>query len=268
MSNSSQPRENDLQLSRRVAGEVLAICGSAVQRIAVIGSRAKGTARQDSDLDLVVFVEPAAGTPPWRSADFAAERRRVQSQLASAPVRVDLSVRTTDRFAEARGVIGGVEWLVAHEGVDVFTRPFARNPAVRLGRDLIRRQNVSSWIEPACLAFDAAVRLANDGVLRGGGDLETVRLDDVVTRALTAVLVAHQVYVAKEAGLTAIVEALAPLDRQVHAVASGWRETARSLESTLVVLRSVVERLCADPQLAQMLAGPRARLSRQLVFVR
>jgi len=195
--------EADLALARGVAGRIVSLEGLRVRRVVMIGSRALGTARPDSDLDLVVLVEPPAGTPPWRSADFAAEGVRLRARIGAAPVHVDLWVRTTDRYAEACDVIGGVDWLAAREGIEVFGRPAMRPPGVVLTREQIRCQNVSAWVEHACAALAAAHRLGNAAAVSGGaGDAgepaATVRL--AIARAVTAVLVAHQVYVPASAG--------------------------------------------------------------------
>lgn len=104
----------------------------------MIGSRARGSSTEHSDLDIVVVVELAKGARPWTTSDSHAERRRLQEAAGRPPVRTDLWVCTTELFEEGRHVVGGVESLVQAEGVDLYLRDYDRPPVVRRSPDQVR----------------------------------------------------------------------------------------------------------------------------------
>lgn len=83
-------------------------------RIILFGSRARGTARSDSDLDLLVVL-PAA--PDRRAAAEA-----VMRELADLPVGKDIVVSTPEHLAE-RGQVNGLVYKTAlEEGQVIYER--------------------------------------------------------------------------------------------------------------------------------------------------
>ncbi|HEX2205156.1 MAG TPA: nucleotidyltransferase domain-containing protein, partial [Longimicrobium sp.] len=188
-------------MATELAGRIAAAGRGRVRCVAMVGSRARGTAGPESDLDIVVLVEPEAGAAPWGPKEFRAERDRLRREVAAPPVRTDLWVRTPDRFEEARHVVGGVEWLVETEGVVVYRRAPDRPPVPRRTPEQVRRENVSAWVEHALLALDGTTARANASALAAGGasagdSREAARA--AVERAVNALLVAHGVAATKE----------------------------------------------------------------------
>lgn len=147
-----RPNEADAALATRVAAQIARLGRGRVRQVAMIGSRAYGHARPDSDLDLVVLVELPPGSRPWNGEDFARAGHGLHRLLAHEPVKVDVRVRSTDRFAEAKDVAGGVEWLAAHEGVVVYDMPLVHPTTVRTSTDEVRREIVSAWMHHAIAA--------------------------------------------------------------------------------------------------------------------
>ena len=49
---------SDEQLARRVAGQLRELYGARLKQVVLFGSRARGDADPDSDMDLVVVLEP------------------------------------------------------------------------------------------------------------------------------------------------------------------------------------------------------------------
>lgn len=264
------PKPEDLAMAAELAGRIVAAGRGRVRRVAMVGSRALGTARPESDLDLVVLVELAAGAPPWGPKEFQAERGRLRREAGAPPVRTDLWVRTTDRFEEARRVVGGVEWLVETEGVEVYRRPLDRPPTVRRTPGQVRRENVSAWIEHAMLALEGATARGNAAALAAGGAPAEARqaARAAVERAVNALLVSHQLRADKAGGVG---EMLRRLETVEPAAAAELRSMgAESVDAALEahrVLAAVVHRLSADPVTARYLAGPRERLGRPRIVL-
>jgi predicted nucleotidyltransferase len=85
------------------------------QRVILFGSRARGDAGPDSDIDLLVVVDD--DTPGerlgWRGVYEA--RRSFHEAVDILPLR-------RRRFDERRGVVGSLPWTIDKEGVVVFDR--------------------------------------------------------------------------------------------------------------------------------------------------
>jgi predicted nucleotidyltransferase len=265
------PKPEDLEMAKRLAERIAAAGRGRVRRVVMVGSRALGTAGPESDLDLVVLVETPRGAPAWGQKEFRAERDRLREEMGSPPVRTDLWVRTTDRFEEARRVVGGVEWMAETEGVVVYSRPLERRPVARRTPGQVRRENVSAWIEHALFALDAAARSANASVLRSDGaasgdPVSAARM--AVERAVNALLVAHQLRASKSGGVAGM---LALLDGVDPAMAAHLRaldaEGPGSPMAAHAIVTAIVHRLSEDAALARYLAGPSQRLARPVVFL-
>lgn len=84
------------------------------EKIILFGSHAKGTARPDSDVDLLI-VMPVAGS-----------KRKMQLELRTAlhDVRVpkDVIVTTPEEFAWRKDVVGTIEYPAATEGKLLYAR--------------------------------------------------------------------------------------------------------------------------------------------------
>lgn len=245
---------DDIKLATDLANRIVAVSQGTVQSVAMIGSRALGTATPGSDLDLVVFVEVSRHSPPWGAPQEKAERKRIQQQVGRAPVPTDLSVRTTDQYAEAADVVGSLEWLAKHQGRFVYSRPPLRSPLVRRSREEVWRDAVNTWIDHAIAGMSGAARLA------GTMPQDSRALCQLaVERALNAVLVFHQIPARA---------------KQVEVLVEDLRQVEPSLVSTLTPILSrpytppnagevvgvVIEHLLHDPRIQDSMRSLREKL--------
>jgi hypothetical protein len=234
----------------------------------MIGSRARGTPRPESDLDLVVLIELPVDATPWGPADVIAERTRIQQQLPAPRLRTDLWVRTTDRYAEARTVIGGVERLVDTEGIDVYSRPPTRAPVVRRTPDQVRREHVSAWIEHALAALEGTVRIearpAGQAALPGEPATPDAAARICLERAVNALLVSDRTEAGKSSGLDGMLARLGEADRRrVAAVlAAADHAGARASARARALIGEVLKRLAEDPAMRTYLVQSEVRYRR------
>jgi len=84
------------------------------EKIILFGSRARGTANEGSDFDLLVLFDEVAN-PTLRSAELHAA-------LGDFPYAADIVVSTTRRFERYRNVLNTVYWPAAHEGKVLYER--------------------------------------------------------------------------------------------------------------------------------------------------
>lgn len=78
------------------------------EQVILFGSRARGDARPDSDVDLLV-VMPVEGSTREKAIE-------IRVALHDIPVPKDVAVATPESFAWRKNVVGTVEWPAAHEG--------------------------------------------------------------------------------------------------------------------------------------------------------
>lgn len=78
------------------------------EQVILFGSRARGDARPDSDVDLMV-VMPVDGSTREKAIE-------IRVALHDIPVPKDVAVVTPESFAWRKNVVGTVEWPAAHEG--------------------------------------------------------------------------------------------------------------------------------------------------------
>ena len=101
-------------VARRVAEAILAADGTRVRRIILFGSRARGDAKIDSDLDLLVVTHEAT---PTQQREYRQSLYRVCRGFG---VPVEPHVMTEETFEETRGVIGGLAYPASTEGVTLY----------------------------------------------------------------------------------------------------------------------------------------------------
>jgi predicted nucleotidyltransferase len=248
------PTAADREFAENVSRAVVRLGGGQVQMVVMVGSRAQGRARAESDLDLVVVVELPPGSRPWNGDDFIRAGRGLEAALGSSAVPLDLRVRTTDRFAEASDVPGGVEWLAAHEGIVLFERAVESPPRIRTSKADVARELVSAWVHHALSAletFNAPARIP-------------AGLAHAVVERLIAAILTHLGLVPR------LDRDLLRYSQQIPPVLA----ISRAIQSTISVLASdpsgaagrlteqVLAHLCADARQARVLAGARKRLER------
>lgn len=86
----------------------------APERILLFGSRARGNARPDSDLDLLV-VMPFSGTSREKAVEIAVALHHVH-------VATDIFVVTPFDYAWRRHIVGTIEYAAAREGKTLHER--------------------------------------------------------------------------------------------------------------------------------------------------
>ena len=84
-------------------------------RVVLFGSYAQGTAKQDSDIDLLVVAETAL-PPPER---YGAVRRLV----ADFPAAFDIIVKTPEEYARWRSVVNHIVYFADKYGTVLYERP-------------------------------------------------------------------------------------------------------------------------------------------------
>lgn len=110
METARHPVRTDDPLVRDVVAQILAVADPL--RVILFGSRADGTARPDSDIDLLVVMPD--GTARRRSA------ARIASRLPVYDVDVDLLVATPDVLARHADEPGLVYRTILRTGRDLY----------------------------------------------------------------------------------------------------------------------------------------------------
>ena len=107
--DSSGTRVTD-EAIREIVERIVRVCRP--DRVILFGSAAVGTMTRDSDIDLVVLESDVT--------DARKEALRIRHALADLPSPFDVTVMTSERFDETRGVIGGIAWPAARYGKVVY----------------------------------------------------------------------------------------------------------------------------------------------------
>jgi predicted nucleotidyltransferase len=104
----------DLAIARKAAEAILGADGTRVRRIILFGSRARGDAKPDSDLDLLVVTREATPT------EQRAYRQSLHRVCRGFGLSVEPHVMTEGTFEETRTVIGGLAYPASTEGVTLY----------------------------------------------------------------------------------------------------------------------------------------------------
>lgn len=105
---------DDLAVARKVAEAILAADGTLIRKIILFGSRARGDAVPDSDLDLLIVTREAT---PTQQREY---RRSLYRVCRGFGVPVEPHVMTEEAFEETRSVIGGLAYPASTEGVTLY----------------------------------------------------------------------------------------------------------------------------------------------------
>jgi hypothetical protein len=210
-----------------------------------------------SDWDLVVIVEQPSNDPPWSPSQVATERKRLQASLGPLGANVEVFVTTTDMFAAGHRVFGGIEWLVDAEGVDLFSIPYTRKPAVRRTPDQVRYGYAATWVDHSLRALEAA---------SVPGSLVVAKAAEAsIERALAALLVLHQIPTSKLRGAEGMLYQLAHVDPAFSEWAMGIVARQNAVHSAHSILKGVIERISTDRVAAAYVARARAIVSGTVV---
>lgn len=87
----------------------------APERVILFGSRANGTARADSDVDLLV-VMPVSGSKRRKMVEIGVA-------LHDFAIAKDILITTPEDFDWRKDVVGTIEYPAAHEGVLLYAKP-------------------------------------------------------------------------------------------------------------------------------------------------
>ena len=93
----------------RLKERILAEGKNKIRRMMLYGSRARGTARPDSDLDLLVVEKDPVSKRQ--------ERERLRQAVGDFSVPIDIRVMGETEFQETKNIVGGVAYPAYKEGI-------------------------------------------------------------------------------------------------------------------------------------------------------
>lgn len=151
------PDPGDLHRAAHLAQRLVAAGQGVIQRIALIGSRARGDATSVSDFDVMLLTEPRTSRDRWGPRDNSQMCDRLRSTIGPPGLPADLCARSTDEFLGAKGTFGSMEWALARDGVTLYFRPESYAPVARMRPDQVRTACVGTWLGDAVLKLQLAL---------------------------------------------------------------------------------------------------------------
>jgi predicted nucleotidyltransferase len=98
----------------QVIKETIENKGLKVLKIILFGSRAKGTAREDSDWDFFVIIDKKLSfNEKWDIID------EIKIKLAKLKIPNDIFLKSEDEVEESKDDVGRITYYVLKEGVEV-----------------------------------------------------------------------------------------------------------------------------------------------------
>lgn len=101
--------DKDRKIAEELKSRLLACDGDRIRRVILYGSRAQGSATEDSDFDLLVVEKDPVSKRE--------EMRRLRQALSDLDYPVDVWVMGVEEFEETRNVIGGLAYPAYKYGV-------------------------------------------------------------------------------------------------------------------------------------------------------
>jgi uncharacterized protein len=102
----------DRQIAEKLKKRLLACDGTRIQRVLLYGSRARGTATEESDFDLlVVEKDPVVKRE---------EMERLRQAVGDQHLLVDIWVMGEEEFEETKDVIGGLAYPAHKYGLVLY----------------------------------------------------------------------------------------------------------------------------------------------------
>lgn len=101
--------DKDRKIAEELKSRLLACDGDRIRRVILYGSRAQGSATEDSDFDLLVVEKDPVSKRE--------EMRRLRQALSDLDYPVDVRVMGVEEFEETRNVIGGLAYPAHKYGV-------------------------------------------------------------------------------------------------------------------------------------------------------
>ncbi|MGH7766060.1 MAG: nucleotidyltransferase domain-containing protein [Candidatus Binatia bacterium] len=107
--------DKDRRIAEELKKKLLAADGERIRRVILYGSRAQGSATEDSDFDfLVIEKDPVSKRE---------EMRRLRQSLSALDYPVDVWVMGEEEFEETREVIGGLAYPAHKYGMVLYENP-------------------------------------------------------------------------------------------------------------------------------------------------
>ena len=98
----------------QIIKEIIENRGIKVLKIILFGSRAKGTAREDSDWDFFVIIDKKLSfNEKWDIID------EIKIKLAKLKMPNDIFLKSEDEVEESKDDVGRITYYVLKEGVEV-----------------------------------------------------------------------------------------------------------------------------------------------------
>src|SRR3990172_6912024 len=104
--------DKDREIAEGLKKRLLAFDGERIRRVILYGSRARGSATEDSDFDLLVVEKDPVSKRE--------EMRRLRQAFSGLDYPVDVWVMGEEEFEETREVIGGLAYPVHKYGVVLY----------------------------------------------------------------------------------------------------------------------------------------------------
>ncbi len=107
--------DKDRRIAEELNKKLLAADGERIRRVILYGSRAQGSATEDSDFDLLVIEKDPVSKRE--------EMRRLRQSLSDLDYPVDVWVMGEEEFDETREVIGGLAYPAHKYGIVLYENP-------------------------------------------------------------------------------------------------------------------------------------------------